>query len=177
MPEHTHPSLVTRNSVVLVIALDDLPEPLTYFRYRLVLPADQLRFQCSEFRHHPLPCRFAPDNECPVALALPTIVREAQERESFRLSLAPLLPISFGVFAELDQPSLFRMQFQTKLRQPLPKHLEKAIGIRSALETHHEVIGVAYDNDVAASQFPAPGFKWGSRFRLPACLRSYELFR
>src|SRR5271157_980876 len=87
MPEHVHRTLVTRNSVVLIIALGNLPEPLTNQRYRLMLPAEQLLFYCSEFGHHPLLCRFAPDNEAPIALALPAVMREAQERESLRLSL------------------------------------------------------------------------------------------
>jgi hypothetical protein len=36
-------------------------------------------------------------------------VRETQEREGFRLSLAPLLPVSSGAPPELNQPPLVRV--------------------------------------------------------------------
>src|SRR6266481_6576537 len=109
MPEQTQPGLVTWNGMVLVIALDNLPKPLTDMRRRVVLPADQLHFYSLELCHHPLLRRLAPDNERPIALALPAIVREAQEREGLRLSLTAPFPVSFGKLPELDQPRLLRM--------------------------------------------------------------------
>jgi hypothetical protein len=62
-----------------------------------------------QLRHHPLLCRFAPDDKGPVAPAFPAVVRETQEREGFRLSLSPLLPIPSGVPPELNQPRLVRV--------------------------------------------------------------------
>jgi len=95
--------------MVLVIAQDNLLEPLTDLRCRLVLPAGQLNFDSFEFRHHPLLRRLTPDNEGSVALAPSAVMREAQERESLRLSLTASFPISFGILPELNQPCLFRM--------------------------------------------------------------------
>ena len=87
-PQPTNASLkdaqlrrVPRNSMVLVIAPNDLPEPLTDLRGRVMRPADQLSFDSFELCHQPLFRRLAPDNEGPVALALPAIVREAQNVE------------------------------------------------------------------------------------------------
>jgi hypothetical protein len=44
MPEGTELIQIARDSMVLVVALNDLPKPLTYLRWRIVLPADQCCF-------------------------------------------------------------------------------------------------------------------------------------
>src|SRR5215831_711102 len=127
--------------MVLVVAQNHLLEPLTDQRCRLMLPADQLHFDSFELCQHPLLRRLAPDDEAPVALVLPAVVREAQERESLRLSLAAPFPISFGMLPELNQPCLFRMQFQAELSQTFPEHIKKTLGFRPTLETYHKVVG------------------------------------
>jgi len=76
MPKGAELIQIARNSMVLVVTLDDLREPFTYLRCRLVLPADQLCFQSGQLRHHPLTCRFAPDDETAVAPPLPAVLRE-----------------------------------------------------------------------------------------------------
>ena len=77
MPEGTELIQIARDGMVLVVAQNNLPKPFTYLRWRIMLAADQFCFYGSQFRHHPLAGRFAPDDEAPVAPALPTIVREA----------------------------------------------------------------------------------------------------
>src|SRR5258708_37845104 len=114
---------VTGNSVVLVVARGHLPEPSTHGRNRLVAAAFQLRLNGLELGHHPLLRRFAPYDERSIFPALPTVVREAQKREGLRFSLSPLLSVSGGEPAELDQPRLFPMQFPAELRQALPEFL------------------------------------------------------
>ena len=109
MHENAQPIEVSRDSMVLVIAQSDLPKPLADQRCRLMLLADKLCLNRMQLRLHPLLCRFAPDDKGPVAPAFPAVVRETQEREGFRLSLSPLLPISSGVPPELNQPRLVRM--------------------------------------------------------------------
>ena len=84
-------------------------------------------------------------------------MREAEERKGFRLPLPPPLPVSFGKLPELDQPRLFRMQFQTELGQPFSKLAEKAFGFCPAFETYHKIVGIADDNHLAHSHFLAPG--------------------
>jgi hypothetical protein len=99
-----------------------------------VLPADEFCFNSTQFRHHPLLGRFAPDDESAIAPPLPAVVRETKEREGFRLSLPALLPVSFGILPELNQPRLFRMQFQAELRQPFSELNEKTFGFCPAFE-------------------------------------------
>src|SRR5438876_3240096 len=87
----------------------DLSEPLTDQRCRLMLLADQLCLDRMQLRHHPLLCRFAPDDKGPIAPTFPAVVRETQEREGFWLSLSPLFPAPSGVPPELNQPRLVRV--------------------------------------------------------------------
>ncbi len=77
MPESAELIQIAGDSMVLVVALDDLRQPFTDLRWRRVPPADQLCFNGVQLRHHPLRRRFAPDNETAVAPPLPTVVREA----------------------------------------------------------------------------------------------------
>src|ERR1035438_7491235 len=59
-------------------------------------PAAQLCLNRKQLRHHPLLCRFPPDDEGPIAPALPTVMCEAQEREGLGVFLPPLFPVSSG---------------------------------------------------------------------------------
>jgi hypothetical protein len=88
-----------------------------------------------ELRCHSLLRRDPPDGESSIGLALPTEVGETQERRGLWFSLSTLFPVSSGEPPEFDQPCLVRMEFQTKLRQPLPKFLQESLGIRSVLKT------------------------------------------
>ena len=121
-------------------------------------PAFQLRFNCLELGHQPLLCRLPPDDERSILPALPTVVREAQKREGLRLSLSPLRTVESGEPPEPDQPCLLRMQFQAELRQALPEFFQESFGLRSAFETHHQIVSIPDDNDIALSHFLAPGF-------------------
>jgi hypothetical protein len=44
MPEGTELIQIARDSMVLVVTLNDLPKPFTYLRWRIMLPADQCCF-------------------------------------------------------------------------------------------------------------------------------------
>jgi hypothetical protein len=138
--------------MVLVVALNNLPDPFTRVRRRVVLPADEFCLDSTQFRHHPLLGRFAPDDECAIAPPLPAVMREAEEREGFRLPLPAPLPVSFAKLPELNQPRLVRMQFQTELRQPLSELAEKAFGFRPAFEAHHKVSSAGESHPDALSE-------------------------
>src|SRR5260370_17391845 len=100
--------------MVLVIAQRDLSKPLADQRCRLMLLTDKLCFDRMQLRHHPLLCRFAPDDKGPIAPAFPAVVRETQEREGFRLSLSPLFPVPSGLPPQLNHPALLRLYRQTE---------------------------------------------------------------
>jgi hypothetical protein len=95
--------------MVTVIAVHNLSEPCTDVGNRLVHAAAQFCFNCVQLCHHALLCRFPPDDECPIAPALPAVMRKAQERKGLRLPFATLLPISGGEPPKLDQSRFLRM--------------------------------------------------------------------
>src|ERR1035438_6449338 len=104
---HEDPKMIeiARDSMILVVAQGHPLQPLTHRRYRLVHPATQLCLYRMQLCHHPLLCRFPPDDEGPTAPALHTVMREAQEREGLGFSLPTLLPVSSGEPPELDRKS------------------------------------------------------------------------
>jgi hypothetical protein len=61
-----------------------------------------------------------------------------QERKGLRFPFTPLFPFVGRIAAELDQPSLFRVKFQTELCQPIPELIQEPDGLRSMLKTQHE---------------------------------------
>ena len=83
-------------------------------------------------------------------------MREAQEREGLRLSLATSLPVLSGEPPKLDQPRLARMEFQTELGQTFLKLTPETLGFDSILKAHHKIVGVTDDDDVALDHFLAP---------------------
>jgi hypothetical protein len=121
-------------------------------------PVSQLRLDGFELGDHPLFRRFAPHDERSIAPALAAVMREAQERESLRFSLTTLLPVLGGKAPQLDQPRLFRIDFQTELRQALLKCFPEALGIRPVFEADHQIVSITNDNDVAACYLLAPDF-------------------
>ena len=78
-----------------------------------------------QLRGHARFRRNTPDGEGSGLVATPTVVGEAQEVERLRFPLSPQLSIARRIAAELDQPGLLRMKFQTELRQPLLKLLKE----------------------------------------------------
>src|SRR3954452_6816518 len=97
-------------------------------------PVSQLRLDGFELGDHPLFRRFAPHDERFLAPALAAVMREAQERESLRFSLTTLLPVLGGKAPKLDQPRLFRIDFQTELCQPLLESFPEAFGLCPAFD-------------------------------------------
>src|SRR5664280_1007351 len=73
---HEDPKMIeiARDSMILVVAQGHLLQPLTHRRYRLMHPATQLCLNRMQLCHHPLLCRFPPDDEGPLAPTLPTIM-------------------------------------------------------------------------------------------------------
>ena len=78
-----------RNSMVLVVAQHNLAKPFTDRGHTMMLSALKLGLDGFELRDHSLLRRNPPDDESSVAVALPTVVSETQEREGLRFSSEP----------------------------------------------------------------------------------------
>ena len=100
---------VAGDSMVLVVAGDNLPKPYTDLTGAIMLPALKLSLDGFQLRNHPLLRSDSPDGEGLVLVALPTVVGEPQEREGLRFPLPMLLPVSGRIAPELDQPGLIRV--------------------------------------------------------------------
>ena len=109
MSEGTQPIEIAGDSMVLVIAGDNLPKPHTDLTGAIMLPALKLSLDGLELRNHPLLRGDSPDGEGLVLVALPTVVGEPKEREGLRFPLPMLLPVSGRIAPELDQPGLIRV--------------------------------------------------------------------
>ncbi len=109
LPEDTQPVDVSRDRMVAVIAVHNLSQPCTDVGHRLVHSEAQFCFNRVQLRHHALLRRFPPDDERPIAPALPAVMREAQECKGLRLSFTTLLPILGGEPPKLDQSCFLRM--------------------------------------------------------------------
>ena len=80
--------------MVLVVTQDNPTKPSTDLGRAMMLTALQLSLDGFELGYHSLLRRDPPEDEGAVAVALPTIVGETQERESLRFSLSSLLPVT-----------------------------------------------------------------------------------
>src|SRR5664279_3257644 len=113
LPEGAQLPEISGHSVVLVVAVDDLPKPCTDLARASMHPAAKLDLDGLELRNHPLRRRNTP------------------EGERLCFSRATPLPIPGSIAPELDQPGLLRMEFQAELCQSFLKLLKKPHGIGS----------------------------------------------
>ena len=80
------------------------------------------------------------------------IVREPQEREAFRLSLSPRLPMAAREPAELDPPRFLGVELPPQRRQARAKIREKPLGFRPLLEPYHPVSSAGESHPDALSE-------------------------
>jgi hypothetical protein len=107
--------------------LHDRLEPFPGLRHRIVHSSSELLLNLLQLRPHTLADRLAPHLERP-APGLPADVREAQKIERLGLAFPSPSPVRFGIPPELDPARLVGMEFQSKLPQPFPQVLQKAVG-------------------------------------------------
>jgi hypothetical protein len=127
-PEDAQLTGVAGHSMVLVVALHNLPKPCADLTRTMMLPGLKLWLDDLELRHHPLLRRDAPDVKGSAAREIPTEMRESQKREGLGFSHAMLLAVSDSEPPELDQTRLLRL-----------------------------IIGITHDDNFAACDFLAPG--------------------
>src|SRR5215831_13928141 len=113
MPESAQAADVSRDRVVVEVALHDRLEPFASLTHRIVHALAKLLFDLSQFTPHALTDRQAPHRESSQSV-LPADVREPQKVERLRLPFSSTFPVLFGKPAELDPARLVWVQFQSK---------------------------------------------------------------
>ena len=96
------------------------------------------------------------NREAPTVPLLRTDVRETEEVERFRFSLAAPVSISGREQPELDKPRLIGIQLQPELSEALLKLQLESFGIHLTLKAQHDIVGKSYDDDIAVSLLPSP---------------------
>ena len=105
----SHAAPVTRNRVIVEVALNDRSEPLASLLNRIVLTGEESLLNLPQLGSHPLARRFPQDHKAPLLARLPAQVRESKKVERLRFPLSTLLPVSFGMSPELNQARLVRV--------------------------------------------------------------------
>ena len=97
-----------------------------------------------------------PEQREPLASGLAADMRKAKEVEGLGFPLTTQLAGFSRELAELQQASFVRMQLQSELPQSFGEFVPEPLGIGPMLESEHNVVGVAYDNHVAARLLATP---------------------
>src|SRR6266567_1831111 len=109
MPEHIQCLTVGRHCVIVEVAADDVPQPLSLFGNWLMHAPPHLLFDHLELRPHAVRSGLPSDLEF-ARSGLAADEGEAQEVEGLRFAEPAPLTAFRRIASELDQPGLLRMQ-------------------------------------------------------------------
>src|SRR2546421_4937408 len=141
--------------VVCEEASDHLLDPSPLLGDWLVHPPSQPLLDLPELGPHAItPCDPL-DEELPTAVAF-TDEGKAEEVEGLRLAEPTLSASVRRKAAELDQASLFRIERQRELLEPLAHVVPESSGVSFVLKAHDEVVGIAHHDHVARGLAPSP---------------------
>jgi hypothetical protein len=125
-------------------------EPFPLPGNRLMHAPSEFGLDLLQFPAHPFLGCPADDRIHPVASLLSANMRETQEVECLRPTVAAPDTVRSRVRPKLDQPRLFRMQRQTELLESLLEFGQTPLRRRSVVKSDHEVIGPSHDDYIAA---------------------------
>src|SRR5882724_10900826 len=83
-------------------------------------------------------------------------MRKAKEIKRLRLPFSTPLPAVDRIWTEFQKSRLLGMQFQVELPHSFGEFRPKLIGIRFAVEAHHDVVSESHDNEIAVRSFLTP---------------------
>ena len=146
---------IPRNSEVSEMPAHNGLQPLADFRNRIMHTPPQLDFDAQQRGLHALANRLPKHHE-PSLLCLPADVREAEEVEGLWLAQTSALSVLGRMASELDQPRLFRVQFQLELRHSFFQFRPESFGIVLKLEPNHDVVGITHHDYIAVRTLPTP---------------------
>src|SRR5216683_2451338 len=160
-PPHLEPKEPQR---ILVQGHAVIPNVPTYHRLQpFALVGDgcvhaslKLGFHLVQFRLQPFADRLPQYRKPPIAPLLHADVRKAEEIERLRFPFSTPLPLVDRIRTKLQKSRLLGMQFQVELSHSFRKFRSELIGIRFAVESHHDVIGKSHDDLLAVRALLTP---------------------
>ena len=137
------------HAVVADVPADDTAQPRALLAGGTVHASPQFGFHLLQLRLQPLANRLPKHREIAVTSLLPTNVCEAEEVKRLRLPETAPSPVLGRVGTEFQQTGLLGMQLQMEFRESFRELHPESFGIRLDLESEHDVIGIAHDDDIA----------------------------
>jgi hypothetical protein len=156
-PKDVQRVAVRGHTVIADVPADHRAHPCADCRDGVVHAPSEVGFHRVQLRLQARTNRLPPHRETSVAPLRPADVREAEEVERLRLPESARPPVLGRIGAKFQQPCFLGMQLQVELPKPLGELCPESFGIRLDLESHHDVIGEAHDDDVAVCALLTPG--------------------
>ena len=110
----SHGMTVTRYSEITEMPAHNGLQPRANFRNRVMHSPSQLDLNVQQLRLHSFANRL-PKHQKPSSLRLPADMLEAEKIEGLRLAQTSTLSVGRRMASELEEPRLFRVQFQLEL--------------------------------------------------------------
>ena len=148
--------VVHGHSVISEVSTHYRLQPLAYFGDGCMHAPLKLGFHLVQLRLQSLAYRLPQHRKPSITPLLYADMRKAQEVERLRFPFSTPLPLVDRVRTELQKSRLLGMQFQVELPHSFGEFRPKLIGIRFAVEAHHDVVSESHDDEIAVRSFPTP---------------------
>src|SRR6266404_77063 len=160
-PSHLEPKdpqrvLVQGHSVISDVSTHHRLQPLAYFGDGFMHPSLKFSFHLVQLRLQSLADCLPQHRKPSVAPLLHTDMGEAEKVERLRFPFSTPLPLVDRIRTELQKPRLLGMQFQVELSHSFRKFCPELIGIRFAVEAHHDVVCESHHDDIAVCTLLTP---------------------
>src|SRR5882672_3147851 len=163
MPEPSHLEsknpqriLVQGHSVVLDVSTHHRLQPFALCGDGFVHPPLKFGFHLVQLRLQSLADRLPQHREPSIAPLLHADVRKAKKVERFRFPFSTPLPLVDRIRTELQKSRFLGMQLQVELSHSFRKFRPKLIGIRFAVEAHHDVVRESHHDQIAVRALLTP---------------------
>src|SRR5579863_4846906 len=155
-PKNRQRRLIHGHSVVADVTTYNRVQPLALFGNGFVHASLKLGFHLVQLRLQPFAHRLPQHRKPPVASLLHADMRKAKEVERLRFPFATPRPAVDRIGTEFQESRFLGMQFQVELPHSLGEFRPKLVGIRLAVEAHHDVVSESHDDHIAVRLLPPP---------------------
>ena len=127
----------------------DRSQPACRFAQGTMHAFVELALNCDERRSHAFGNAVSSDRETSISSRLIAHVRKAEKVKRLGTPVSSSLSLLVRKAAELEQTSFLFVQLQAEFGEACSEHFQACHCLLAMLKTHHKVIRVADDDDVA----------------------------